>query len=211
MKKTFAASVLVLSSVPAIFAIQTQSSGTNSPNGSTASSPSSSAANNTVTSPQPSSSQDQKTGSSDQTSPTDKKQEKPKKKEDGIADEAVVPAAFSELVASDVLGQLADGLQGHSERLTLSAFDKEKMNGYVAFEDQIEALFRQYDTFRLHYRIAQVTTEGSKGIVSADFEMEEVPPAGAQPVRKRDQIRFEMERGTKGWRIVDLQPRGFFS
>jgi len=42
--------------------------------------------------------------------------------------------------------------------------------------------------------------------------MEEIPRAtDEQPVRKRDQLRFEMERGDKGWKIVDVQPRSFFT
>jgi len=111
-----------------------------------------------------------------------------------------------------VLQQLADGLEGHSERLMLSAFDDNKMDGYLNFEDQIEAFFQHYDSFRVHFRIDQATTEGDKGVVLVDIQMEEIPRStNAQPVRKNDQMRFEMERGKKGWKIVDLRPRNFFS
>lgn len=142
----------------------------------------------------------------------DKKEKKKKKKDKGSADDVTVPTSFSDAVAQDVLQQLADGLEGHSERLMLSAFDDNKMDGYLNFEDQIEAFFQRYDSFRVHFRIAQATTEGDKGVVLVDIEMEEIPRSGnAQPVRKRDQMRFEMERGKKGWKIVDLRPRNFFS
>jgi hypothetical protein len=199
--------------VSTTYAGQTQSSGTNSPNGSAAPSESSSPSNNNVTPPQPASGQDNQASSPDQTNAPDKKKDKKKKKKDkGNVDDLTVPTTFSDAVASDVLQQLADGLEGHSQRLMLSAFDDNKMDGYLSFEDQIEAFFRQYDSFRLHYRIAQATTEGDKGIVLVDLEMEEIPRCtSAQPVRKRDQMRFEMERGKKGWKIVDLRPRGFFS
>lgn len=141
-----------------------------------------------------------------------KKEKKKKKKDKGSADDVTVPTSFSDAVAQDVLQQLADGLEGHSERLMLSAFDDNKMDGYLNFEDQIEAFFQRYDSFRVHFRIAQATTEGDKGVVLVDIEMEEIPRSGnAQPVRKRDQMRFEMERGKKGWKIVDLRPRNFFS
>ena len=141
-----------------------------------------------------------------------KKDKKKKKKDKGSADDVTVPTTFSDAVAQDVLQQLTDGLEGHSERLMLSAFDDNKMDGYLNFEDQIVAFFQRYDSFRVHFRISQATTEGDKGVVLVDIEMEEIPRAGnAQPVRKRDQMRFEMERGKKGWKIVDLRPRNFFS
>ena len=153
--------------------------------------------------------QDQSQNQNDQ----DKKKDKKKKKKDkGSADDATIPTTFSESVAQDVLQQLTDGLEGHSQRLMLSAFDDNKMDGYLNFEDQIEAFFQRYDSFRIHYRIVQATTEGDKGVVLVDIEMESIPrSANAQPVRKRDQMRFEMERGKKGWKIVDLRPRPFFS
>ena len=86
------------------------------------------------------------------------------------------------------------------------------MAGYLNFEQQIMTFFRTYDSFRVHFRISETSTEASKGVALIDFEMEELPRAAdGQPVRKRDQLRFEMERGDKGWKIVDLQPRNFFS
>ena len=141
-----------------------------------------------------------------------KRDKKKKKKDKGSADDATIPTTFSDAVAQDVLQQLADGLEGHSERLMLSVFDDNKMDGYLNFEDQIEAFFQRYDSFRVHFRISQATTEGDKGVVLVDIEMEETPRSGnARPVRKNDQMRFEMERGKKGWKIVDLRPRTFFS
>ena len=152
--------------------------------------------------------QDQSQNQSDQ----DKKKDKKKKKKDKDADDATIPTTFSESVAQDILQQLTDGLEGHSQRLMLSVFDDNKMDGYLNFEDQIEAFFQRYDSFRVHFRIVQATTEGDKGVVLVDIEMESIPRSqNAQPVRKRDQMRFEMERGKKGWKIVDLRPRPFFS
>ena len=92
---------------------------------------------------------------------TDKKDKKDKKKKDkekknGPKDE-VNTEVFSQAVANDVLGQVRDGLEGHSSRLMLGAFDQDKMDGYLSFEDQIEALFQRYDSFRVHYRISNST------------------------------------------------------
>ena len=120
-------------------------------------------------------------------------------------------AVFSQAVANNVLSDLRDGLEGHSQRLVLSAFDQDKMDGYLTFEDQIQAMMQRYDSFRVHFRISQSTIEGSKGVVLVDFELEEIPRAGGTPIRRNGQVKFEMERGRKGWKIVDFNPRGFFS
>ena len=137
---------------------------------------------------------------------------KPKKKDKGAADDTGGATSFSDAVAEGVLRQLGNGLQGHNEGRMLSVFDRDAMNGYLNFSDQVGAMFQQYDSFRVHYNIDQATADGTKGVALVDFEMEEIPSSGSvQPVYKHDQIRFEMQRGKKGWMIVDVKPRTFFS
>ena len=160
---------------------------------------------------QDSSSGSQPQGKNNHSDKSDKKGKKKNKKDKSTAEDAYDSAVFSPAVANNVLNDLRDGLEGHSQRLMLSAFDQDKMEGYLSFEDQIQALFQRYDSFRVHYRITQSTVEGSKGVVLADFEMEEIPPSGGTPQRRQGQLKFEMERGRKGWKIVDFNPRGFFS
>ena len=93
----------------------------------------------------------------------------------------------------------------------LSAFDADKMDGYLSFENQIDSYFEKYDGFRLHYRVAQSTMLGSRGIALVDFDLTRVArESTGVPSRRRSQIRFEMERGRKGWKIVDFRPREFF-
>ncbi|MGZ4822671.1 MAG: hypothetical protein ACXVZM_13790 [Terriglobales bacterium] len=134
----------------------------------------------------------------------DKKKKKDKNKPQDVA-------IFSQAVANSVLSDLRDGLEGHSQRLVLSAFDQDKMDGYLTFEDQIEAMMQRYDSFRVHFNITQSTIEGPKGVVLVDWQMEEIPRTGGVPIRRNGQVKFEMERGRKGWKIVDFNPRGFFS
>ena len=142
----------------------------------------------------------------------DKNDKKDKKKKDKKGPQDVVETdVFSQAVANDVLGQIRDGLEGHSQRLMLGAFDQDKMDGYLSFEDQVEALFARYDSFRVHYRISNSTIEGSKGVVLVDWEMEEIPKSGGAPQRRNGQIRFQMERTRKGWKVTDFNPRGIFS
>lgn len=134
------------------------------------------------------------------------------KKKDKGQEDALDTSVFSEGVAGQVLGALRDGLEGHSQRRMLAVFDADKMDGYLTFEDQVQAFFDRYEAFRVHFRIAQTTVEGSRGVVLVDFEMEEIPRGGNQPpLRKNSQVRFEFERGRKGWKIVDFRPRGFFA
>jgi hypothetical protein len=143
---------------------------------------------------------------------TEKKEKKEKKKKDkATPQDPYDSAVFSQAVANNVLNDLRDGLEGHSQRLVLSAFDQDKMDGYLTFEDQIQAMMQRYDSLRVHFRISQSTIEGPKGVVLVDFEMEEIPRSGGAPIRRNGQVKFEMERGRKGWKIVDFNPRGFFS
>ena len=120
--------------------------------------------------------------------------------------------AFSTAVASNVLNDLRNGLEGHNPRRMLSAFDADKMEGYLEFQGQIQALFNRYESFRLYFHIAESDGEGAKGVALVDIQLEEIPRgATSPPVRKNAQMRFELERGRKGWKIVDLNPRNFFS
>ncbi len=139
------------------------------------------------------------------------KKDKDKKKKKNDQNDELNTAVFSDAAANDVLGMIRDGLEGHSQRLLLLAFDSDNLDGYLSFEDQIQSMFDRYEGFRAHFRILQATTEGTKGIVLTLFEMEELPKGGNPPQRKSSQLKFELERGRKGWRVVDYSPHGFFS
>ena len=139
----------------------------------------------------------------------DKKKKDDKKSDDSLAGE--VNTKFSKGVAEDLLGQVRDGLEGHMYRSVLRAFDGDKMDGYLAFEDQLERYFEQYSEFRVHFRIADVTVEGNKGVLLVDADLEQIPNSSAAPQRKRTQIRFEMENTKKGWKFVNMSPMNFFS
>ncbi|SRR6266481_1333146 len=138
-----------------------------------------------------------------------KKDKKDKNKGNDPVDTQTV---FNERIANDVLGQIRDGLEGHSQRTLLGAFDGDKMDGFLNFEDQIEAYFNRYGFIRVRFRISQVSVEGNKGIILVDADIECSPQnATGKPVRKSGQLRFELEKGKKGWRVVDFRDRNFFS
>ncbi|ABF40348.1 hypothetical protein Acid345_1346 [Candidatus Koribacter versatilis Ellin345] len=157
------------------------------------------------------SSSSQQTQTQSQTPPPDQPKDKKKDKKKKGQDDAINAEEFSDRVTDNVMRDLKDGLEGHMERLVLSVFDDNQMDGYLQFEDQIEQFFNKYDAFRIHYRIIQNSVEGGKGIAVVEMQMEAVPRTGSAPQLRRDQqIRFELERGKKGWKIVDFRPRDFF-
>lgn len=121
------------------------------------------------------------------------------------------PPAFDAKAAASVLTTFHDGLEGHSRRLLFSVFDTEKMADFESFRDQIDAYYTRYEAFRSTYHIIQVQQENGHGVALVDFQVESEPRGGGRTTRRAGQLRFEMEHGPKGWRIVDLTPRGFFS
>jgi len=167
---------------------------------------------NSQQNPNDSSGQQQPPPQQQQPPPDQSKEKKKKDKKDKGSQDVVNTEVFSTAVANSVLNDLRDGLEGHTQRLMLSAFDADKMDGYLEFEDQIEAFFNKYGSFNVYFRIAQSSTDGPKGIVLVDIQLEEIPRgATSPPIRKNGQMRFELERGKKGWKIVDFSPRNFFS
>ena len=139
-----------------------------------------------------------------------KKKDKNDKSDNSPAD-AYDTAVFSDQVANNVLNDIRDGLEAHSQRLMLSAFDANKMDGYLTFEDQIQFYFEHYEGFRVHFRTIQTSIEANKGIVLAEFQIEGSPRGGGPVMRRSNQIRFELEPGKKGWKIIDFRPRAFFA
>ena len=63
---------------------------------------------------------------------------------------------------------------------------------------------------RVTLRIVQTSEENNRGVILADFQMENTPRDGGRVSTRQGQLRFELERGPKGWKIVDFDPRAFF-
>lgn len=115
---------------------------------------------------------------------------------------------LTEAVASKLVGQMAEGLQGHSARRMLGTFDLSLMDGGPIFKEQITAFFSQYESIRVHFKLVEV--KDNTAIV--DAEMDATPPESANaPEHKSLQIRLMAARTAAGWKFIDLQPRNFFS
>jgi hypothetical protein len=148
----------------------------------------------------------------EQEQPAEKKEEDKKKDTRRRRGQDDVDAAvFSEAAANSVLRDMRDGIEGRSQRLFLSAFDPDKMDGYLNFEDQIQSFFDRHESLRLHYRITQTTSEGGRGVALVSVDMELIPRGATAPQRRSTQMRFELERGRRGWKVVDFRPRDFFN
>ena len=131
-----------------------------------------------------------------QNPPPDNSQQNKKKKKKDSSQDVLNSEVFSDAVAKSVLNDIRDGLEGHIPRLMESAFDADKMEGYLMFEDQVEAMFQRYSEFRVHFTLAQNSVEGSKGVILVNIELEEVPNStgnnmNPQPIRKNGQMRFD--------------------
>ena len=54
--------------------------------------------------------------------------------------------------------------------------------------------------------------EGEKGMALVELQVEAAPRQdGGIALRRDEQIRFELQQGKSGWKIVDIQPRDFFT
>lgn len=125
---------------------------------------------------------------------------------------AATSETFSSAVASDLLEQIAQGMQSRNSRQVLGAFDSARFPGYDAFARQLGAYFRDNTSFRVYYKVQEATTEDARGVAVVDFEFEATPAMETDPpVRHRARTRFTFERGPKGWKITDFNPRSLFS
>jgi hypothetical protein len=125
-----------------------------------------------------------------------------------LAQSAPDHEVFTEEAASKLLGQVAEGLQGHIERTMLGAFDLSLMEDGPIFQQQITAFFDQYDTIRVHFKLEEV----KDNVAVVDAEMDETPVNDADPPRhKTTELRFTGTKTAAGWKFVNVQPRDFFS
>jgi hypothetical protein len=121
-------------------------------------------------------------------------------------------ALYSEQDASKSLGLLKKGAESHDLEQILSAFDSERMDGYLTLEGQADEFVRRYDPVRFYFRILQTSIEGGKGIAMVEIQMEAEPrDSNGVPIRRDQQFRFEFMNGKAGWKIVALTPAQLFT
>jgi len=118
---------------------------------------------------------------------------------------AAEQAVFDERAAAVVLGHIRDGLEAHSQRVLLSTFDAGKMDGYLSFSDQVDAYFTRYESFRVTYHILQISQDNGRGVMLADFQVENTPRGGGRTsLRTRERCQGLEDRGHGSARILLL-------
>ena len=125
---------------------------------------------------------------------------------------ATQPFDLSDEVVRDVLTNLQRGVETHNLERVLDIFDPEEMKDYSQFRDQMMAFFRLHDSVKFRYQLLQVTADKDQGSAVADLEMD-AEPSDILPTteRRSTQMRFQLKRGPKGWKVVGLRPSDFFN
>jgi hypothetical protein len=113
------------------------------------------------------------------------------------------------------LTQLIRGMQVDLESSSsngfLSSIDSAKFEDYPRFEDMIDRLTRE-DTLRVNFRQSShsIHESNAQTIVDADMEISRNNSAG-QRDRRHQQMVIDFELTSRGWKIVNITPRDFFS
>jgi hypothetical protein len=144
---------------------------------------------------------------------TPQTQEKPTEDKAQNADQPTTqPIDLSDEVVRDVLDHLQRGIETHDLDRVLDIFDRENMKDFAQFQDQMVAFFRRYDSVRSRYQLLQVTSDKDGSYAIADIDMDADPSdILPTPQRRSTQMRFQMKRSPKGWKVVALKPSDFFN
>jgi hypothetical protein len=122
------------------------------------------------------------------------------------------PIDLSDEVVRDVLDHLQRGIETHDLKRVLDIFDRQNMNDFAQFQDQMVAFFRRYDSVRFRYQLLQITSDKDDSYAIADIDMDADPSdILPTPQRRSTQMRFQLKRGPKGWKVVALKPADFFN
>ena len=110
-----------------------------------------------------------------------------------------------------MIRQMQMDLEGSSSRGFLGNINSAKFDDYPRFADMIERLTRE-DILRVYFRQVSNAIQGNSAqtILDAEMEMTRKNSPG-RPQRRRQQVVIDFERTSRGWKIINLTPRGFFS
>ncbi len=122
------------------------------------------------------------------------------------------PSSFTTPVASQLLAQVREGLEGRSQKKILAAFDLSQMTNGPLFRQQIAGLFNQTESVRVHLNLVEIEAgDAGRQRVAVEAEMEADPRGNGLPVHKRARLTFIAERSAHGWKFTGVEPRSFFS
>lgn len=119
-------------------------------------------------------------------------------------------ATFDDQAASQLLLKLSEALQGHSQKQFLALFDLNQMKNGAIFRQQISSFYAQTDSIRIHMNLAEMNADEKSIAFSVDAEMEAEPGNGGPAAHQNERVTFTVIN-SNGWKLIDVQPRGFFS
>jgi hypothetical protein len=127
------------------------------------------------------------------------------------APQAPAENAFTDRTASQLLRQLSESLQGHSQKQFLALFELAKMKDGPLFKQQVASFFSQTESIRVHLNLAETSAEAHNAIIAVDAEMEVEARSGAPASRRHERVTFSAANIGGHWKLIDVQPRSFFS
>lgn len=119
-------------------------------------------------------------------------------------------AAFTEKTASEMLLQLSEALESHSQKRFLALFDLPQMKGGGLFKQQVNLFFTQTESIRVHLNLVETTIEQERATMSVDAELDAQPMNGPA-WRKNERLTLTIASAGGSWKFVDVQSRSFFS
>jgi hypothetical protein len=119
---------------------------------------------------------------------------------------------LSDEISRDVLSNFQRAVEGRNLVGLLATFDADATPDFPQIRDQFVAFFGLHDNIRFRYQILQATDDKGVAFAIADVDMD-AQPADVLPTERRRsaQMRFQMKRTPKGWRLTGLKPMDFFS
>ncbi len=125
---------------------------------------------------------------------------------------ASVPLDLSDEVVRDVFAVFQRSMEACNLDHLLGTFDPDATAGFPEIRNQFAAFFRLHENIKFRYQLLQVTADKDVAFATADIEMDAYP-ADSLPTEQRHttQMRFQMKRTSKGWRLTGLKPMDFFT
>jgi hypothetical protein len=124
---------------------------------------------------------------------------------------AALALDLSDEVVRDVLTNFQRGIETHNLDKVLDVFDPDGMKDYAQFRDQMTAFFRLHDSIKFRYQLLQVTADKDQGSAVVDVDMD-AESTDILPTTQRHstQMRFQLKRVGKDWKVTGFQPADFF-
>jgi hypothetical protein len=109
-----------------------------------------------------------------------------------------------------IVRELQMDLEGASSTGVLRNIDPAKFDDFPRFQDLVERLTRE-DTLRVFFRQISNSVKEDSAQTMLDAEMEMTRKDSALPAeRRQQQLTIDLERTSRGWKIINLTPKDFF-